>query len=234
MTDTFETKEAPRGDVRAFDVRSGDLRWTFHTIPQAGEVGTDTWDDDAWSYTGHAPVWSLFSADAELGYVYMPVSSPTSDMYGGHRGGDNLFGQSLVCVDAETGARVWHYQIVHHGLWNYDLPAAPILVDLEVEGRPGSHPSGRPADEAGVRVRLRPGDRRTDLADRGAPGAPVGDTGRADLSNPAVPDQTARVRSAGRNRGQPDRFHTGAPGRGAGDRQGLHDGAVVHSAVDPR
>ena len=137
MTDTFETKEAPRGDVRAFDVRTGDLRWTFHTIPQAGEFGTDTWDDDAWSYTGHAPVWSLFSADAELGYVYMPVSSPTSDMYGGHRGGDNLFGQSLVCVDAETGARVWHYQIVHHGLWDYDLPAAPILVDLEVEGRPG-------------------------------------------------------------------------------------------------
>ena len=137
MSDTFPTKEALRGDVRAFDVRTGDLRWTFHTIPQAGELGTDTWDDRSWEYTGHAPVWSLFSADEELGYVYMPVSSPTNDMYGGHRGGDNLYGQSLVCVDAETGERVWHFQTVHHGLWDYDLPTAPILMDLEVDGRPG-------------------------------------------------------------------------------------------------
>ena len=137
MTDTFMTKEDQRGDVRAFDVRTGELRWTFHTIPQAGEFGTDTWDDESWEYTGHAPVWSLFSADPDLGYIYMPVTSPTSDMYGGHRGGDNLFGQSLVCVDAETGRRVWHYQLVHHGLWDYDLPAAPILMDLEVDSRPG-------------------------------------------------------------------------------------------------
>tara|TARA_B100001123_G_scaffold451250_2_gene629113 strand:- start:31271 stop:33232 length:1962 start_codon:yes stop_codon:yes gene_type:complete len=137
MTDTFITKEAVRGDVRAFDVRTGALRWTFHTVPQAGEFGTDTWEDNSWEYTGHAPVWSLFSADPDLGYVYMPVTSPTSDMYGGHRGGDNLYGQSLVCVDAETGERVWHYQMVHHGLWDYDLPTAPILMDVEVDGRPG-------------------------------------------------------------------------------------------------
>jgi quinoprotein glucose dehydrogenase len=137
MTDTFITKEAVRGDVRAFDVRTGELRWVFHTVPQAGEFGTDSWDDDSWAYTGHAPVWSLMSADPDLGYVYLPVTSPTSDMYGGHRGGDNLYGQSLVCVDAATGERVWHYQLVHHGLWDYDLPTAPILMDLEVEGRPG-------------------------------------------------------------------------------------------------
>ncbi len=136
MSDTFETKEALRGDVRAFDVRTGALRWQFHTIPQAGEFGTDTWEDDSWQYSGHAPVWSLFSADEELGYVYMPVTSPTSDMYGGHRGGDNLFGQSIVCVDAETGERVWHFQTVHHGLWDYDPPAAPILMDITVDGRP--------------------------------------------------------------------------------------------------
>ena len=136
MSDTFETKEAIRGDVRAFDVRTGALRWQFHTIPQAGEFGTDSWEDDAWEYSGHAPVWSLFSADAELGYIYMPVTSPTNDMYGGHRGGDNLFGQSLVCVDAETGERVWHFQLVHHGLWDYDPPAAPILMDITVDGRP--------------------------------------------------------------------------------------------------
>ena len=135
MSDTFVTKEDIRGDVRAFDVRTGELRWVFHTIPQAGEFGTSTWEDDSWQYTGHAPVWSLFSADEELGYVYLPVTSSTNDMFGGHRVGDNLFSQSLVCVDATTGERVWHFQLVHHGLWDYDLPAAPILMDIEVEGR---------------------------------------------------------------------------------------------------
>ena len=135
MSDTFVTKEDIRGDVRAFDVRTGELRWVFHTIPQAGEFGTDSWEDDSWQYTGHAPVWSLFSADEDLGYVYLPVTSPTNDMFGGHRVGDNLFSQSLVCVDATTGERVWHFQIVHHGLWDYDLPAAPILMDIEVDGR---------------------------------------------------------------------------------------------------
>jgi len=135
MPDWFSTKEGARGDVRAFDVRTGALRWQFHTVPQAGETGTETWEDGSWEYTGHAPVWALFSADAELGYVYMPVSSATSDMYGGHRRGDNLFSQSLVCVDAETGERVWHFQLVHHGLWDYDPPAAPILMDLRVDGR---------------------------------------------------------------------------------------------------
>ena len=135
MSDTFPNKEAFRGDVHAFDVKTGDLRWTYHTIPQEGEFGTDTWQDRSWSYTGHAPVWALFSADEELGLVYMPISSATNDMYGGHRIGDNLFSQSLVAVNAETGERVWHYQTVHHGLWDYDPPAAPILMDINVEGR---------------------------------------------------------------------------------------------------
>ena len=135
MSDTFPNKEAFRGDVHAFDVRTGTLRWTYHTIPQEGEFGTDTWQDRSWSYTGHAPVWALFSADEELGLVYMPISSATNDMYGGHRIGDNLFSQSLVAVNAETGERVWHYQTVHHGLWDYDPPAAPILMDINVEGR---------------------------------------------------------------------------------------------------
>ncbi|MCE2513477.1 MAG: PQQ-binding-like beta-propeller repeat protein [Acidobacteria bacterium] len=135
MGDTFFTKEAIRGDVRAFDVRTGELRWVFHTIPQAGEPGTETWGDGSWEYSGHAPVWSLFAADEELGYVYMPTSSATNDMYGGHRPGDNLYSQSIVCVDAETGERIWHYQLVHHGLWDYDIPAAPILADITVDGR---------------------------------------------------------------------------------------------------
>ena len=135
MTDSFVTKEGPRGDVRAFDVRTGKMRWQFNTIPRAGEFGTDTWEDGSWEYTGHAPVWALFSADEELGYVYMPVSSATSDMYGGHRKGDNLFSQSLVCVDATTGERVWHYQLVHHGLWDYDPAHGPVLMDITVDGR---------------------------------------------------------------------------------------------------
>ncbi len=136
IADTFTAKEAPRGDVRAFDVRTGKLRWRFHVIPQAGEFGTETWEDNSWSYSGDAPGWSLFSADEELGYVYLPVTSPTNDMYGGHRPGDNLFGQSLVCVNAETGERIWHFQLVHHPLWDYDPPAAPVLMDITVEGRP--------------------------------------------------------------------------------------------------
>ena len=135
MGDTFFTKEAIRGDVRAFDVRTGELRWVFHTIPQAGDPGTESWGDGSWEFSGHAPVWSLFAADEELGYVYMPTSSATNDMYGGHRPGDNLYTQSIVCVDAETGERVWHYQLVHHGLWDYDIPAAPILADITVDGR---------------------------------------------------------------------------------------------------
>ena len=135
MADTFVTKEDLRGDVRAFDVRTGELRWVFHTIPQAGDPGTESWTDGAWEFTGHAPVWSFFAADDELGYVYMPTSSSTNDMYGGHRPGDNLYTQSIVCVDAETGERVWHYQLVHHGLWDYDNPAAPILADITVDGR---------------------------------------------------------------------------------------------------
>ncbi|MCB1672150.1 MAG: PQQ-binding-like beta-propeller repeat protein, partial [Pseudomonadales bacterium] len=115
MSDSFSNKEALRGDVRAYDVRTGELRWVYHVIPQDGEFGTATWQDRAWSFTGHAPVWSLFSADPELGLVYMPITSGTNDMYGGHRIGDNLFTQTLVAVNAETGERVWHYQIVHHG-----------------------------------------------------------------------------------------------------------------------
>ena len=134
--DTFDSMTAARGDVRAYDARTGELRWVFHVVPQEGEFGTDTWENDSWKYSGHTSVWSLFSADPELGYIYMPLSSPTSDMYGGHRPGDNLYGQSIVCVDAQTGQRIWHFQTVHHPLWDYDLASAPVLMDIEVDGEP--------------------------------------------------------------------------------------------------
>jgi quinoprotein glucose dehydrogenase len=133
--DEFANKEATRSDVQAYDARTGKLRWTFHVIPQKGEPGVDTWENGSWEYTGHSPVWSLISGDPELGLVYLPVTAPTSDMYGGHRLGDNLFSQSIVAVEVATGKRVWHYQTVHHDLWDYDPPAAPIVMDIVVDGR---------------------------------------------------------------------------------------------------
>ncbi len=129
-------KEMPPGHVRGYDVRTGELKWVFHTIPEAGEFGNETWEDDSWKYTGNTNVWSMISADEELGYVYLPLSTPTNDWYGGHRKGNNLFAESLVCLDAATGKRVWHFQAVHHGLWDYDFPAAPILADIRVDGKP--------------------------------------------------------------------------------------------------
>ncbi len=129
------TLEMPPGHVRGYDAVTGELRWTFHTIPQAGEYGNDTWEDGSWEYTGNTAVWTAISADPELGYVYLPVELGTGDYYGGHRPGDNLFSQSLVALDARTGERVWHYQTVHHGVWDYDPPAAPVLADLVVDGR---------------------------------------------------------------------------------------------------
>ena len=134
-------KEMPPGDVRGFDVRTGEQLWIFHTIAREGEPGNETWltslneDRASWEYTGNTNMWTSPSADEELGYVYLPLSTPTNDYYGGHRPGDNLFAESLVCLDAKTGERIWHFQAIHHGLWDYDFPAAPTLVDITVNGR---------------------------------------------------------------------------------------------------
>ena len=127
--------EFPVGNVRGYDVRTGKRTWVFHTIPQPGEFGNETWENDSWSYTGHTGVWAPMSADDELGYVYLPVETPSNDRNGIRRPGDNLFGNSLVCLDAKTGKRIWHYQLTHHELWDYDIPTAPILVDITVGGK---------------------------------------------------------------------------------------------------
>jgi quinoprotein glucose dehydrogenase len=124
----------PRGDVRGYDVRSGALLWTFHTIPQDGEPGNETWQEDSWRYSGNTNVWTPMSADQDLGLAYLPLSTPTNDYYGGHRLGHNLYAESLVAVDCRSGERAWHFQAVHHGLWDYDFPAAATLVDLERDG----------------------------------------------------------------------------------------------------
>jgi quinoprotein glucose dehydrogenase len=129
-------KEMPPGWMRGFDVRTGETKWVFHTIPQGDEYGNDTWGGDSWRETGKVGVWTMMSVDPELGYIYLPLNTAAPDYYGGHRPGRNLFSESLVVLDIETGERVWHFQIVHHGLWDYDLPAAPNLIDITVEGRP--------------------------------------------------------------------------------------------------
>jgi quinoprotein glucose dehydrogenase len=125
----------PAGDVRAYDVRSGKLAWTFHTIPRPGEFGHDTWEGESWKERGGANVWSVMSLDEERGIVYLPLTSPSPDYYGGERKGANLFGDSLVALDANTGKRLWHFQTVHHNIWDYDLPAQPSLVTIRQNGR---------------------------------------------------------------------------------------------------
>ena len=123
------------GYIRGFDVRTGKKLWTFRTIPHEGEFGNETWLNDSWKFTGNTGAWPPLSADEELGYVYIPVESPTGDFYGGSRHGDNLFSDSLVCLEARTGKRIWHYQLVHHDIWDWDVAAPPILLDVTVGGR---------------------------------------------------------------------------------------------------
>ena len=137
----FETGANPKsksnikGAVRAFDVRTGKRLWMFKTIPEPGEVGAETWEDDSWAYTGNTGVWAQISVDLELGMAYLPVEMPTHDYYGGARPGNGLFGETLVAVDLKTGQRKWHYQLVHHGIWDMDIPCAPILADITVNGK---------------------------------------------------------------------------------------------------
>jgi quinoprotein glucose dehydrogenase len=129
-----KSKKFTKGDVMAFDVRTGKKLWTFHTIPRTGEFGADTWLNKSNEDSGHAGLWTTFSVDEELGYVYLPIEGATGDSYGGHRPGNNLFSSTLVCIEIKTGKRVWHQQIVHHDVWDYDPPTAPILMDLNANG----------------------------------------------------------------------------------------------------
>ena len=129
------SKSQVRGDIMGFDVITGKHLWTFHTIPQQGEEGNETWEKESWKYTGNTGAWSPLTADPGLGYVYLPIEAATGDFYGGHRPGNNLFSQSLVCLDVKTGRKVWHYQLTHHDIWDYDLPAPPILADINVGGK---------------------------------------------------------------------------------------------------
>ena len=136
LVGTRVNKANPKADVMAFDVRTGKKKWTFHTIPPKGEPGYETWETGSADYTGNAGVWGPFSADSQLGLVYLPIEAPTNDVYGGHRHGNNLYSNTLVAVESRTGKKVWHQQLIHHDIWDYDMPAHPILIDITVDGRP--------------------------------------------------------------------------------------------------
>ena len=123
-----------KGYIRGYDARTGDRKWIFHTIPGADEFGNESWLNESWRYTGNAGVWGQMSVDLELGIAYLPTEMPTNDYYGGHRHGDNLFSDSLVAVDLNTGERLWHYQFIHHDVWDWDIPCAPILADVVIDG----------------------------------------------------------------------------------------------------
>jgi quinoprotein glucose dehydrogenase len=130
-----KSKTHEKGFIRGYDARTGKRLWIFHTIPSPGEFGNNTWEKDSWSYTGNAGVWAQMTIDEELGLVYLPVELPTGDYYGGNRPGAGLFGESVVALDLKTGVRKWHYQLVHHGIWDMDIPCAPILADITVDGK---------------------------------------------------------------------------------------------------
>ena len=129
------TQKMPAGHIRGYDIRTGKKKWVFHTVPQGDEPGAETWHDESWRYSGNSNVWSWMSCDDETGWVYFGTGTPTSDYYGGHRHGDNLYAESLVAIDTATGEKKWHFQAVRHGLWDYDFPCAPILLDIEVDGK---------------------------------------------------------------------------------------------------
>ena len=217
-----------KGYVRGYDAKTGKRLWIFHTLPKPGEFGYDTWLDNSAQKNGNTGAWAQLSADLELGLVYVGVEMPTGDYYGGNRPGDTLFDESLVALDLKTGKRKWHYQFVHHGIWDYDPPCAAVLFDVIAE-RP-AHPRAGAADQAGVSVRAESRDRRADLADRGASGAAVDGAERADEPDAALSHQAAAVRPARRVGGRSDRLHAGAACRSARGDQAVQDRSALHAA----
>ena len=174
---TGEGYMSPPGDIRAYDVLTGKLVWTFHTVPRPGEFGYDTWPKDAWKYIGGVNNWGEMTVDTRRGIVYIPLGSPTYDFYGADRIGANLFGTSIVALDARTGKRLWHFQFVHHDLWDLDPSAAPQLTTIRHNGR--NRDVVVVAEQDDLALRVRPRDRRADLADRGTSGAEVRHAGRS-------------------------------------------------------
>ena len=198
------TKEAAPGDVRGFDARTGRLLWTFHVVPRPGEFGYETWPEDSWTYEGAIGSWAPISADMELGRVYIGLSAPNQSSYGGHRPGENLFANTLVCLDARTGERLWHFQTIHHDLWDADL-LTPVLGDITVDGT-----QIKAVIQIGKAPYLYVFDRVTGepvWADRRASGTSVDGAGRAGVANTADSYQACAVRPARVQPGRRHRFH---------------------------
>ncbi len=222
------SKSNAKGYIRGYDARTGKRLWIFHTIPTPGEFGNDTWLNDSWSYTGHTGVWTQLTVDEELGIAYLPVEIPTGDYFGGHRPGNNLFAESLVALNLETGKRLWHFQFVHHPIWDYDVP---VRADPRGHHRRRKTDQGdRPADQAGLRLRVRSGHRAAGLADRRAAGRKGERADRVVRADAAIPDQAAALRAPGLPRKRRHRFHAGAEGRGDEDRLPVQDRSAVHPA----
>ena len=202
-----------KGDIRGFDVRTGERLWTFHTIPERGEVGYETWLDEGVEFTGNSGVWAPISGDPELGHVYLPIEDPTGDYYGGDRPGANLFSSGLVALDVQTGERQWHFQFIHHDIWDWDVPAAPVLIDL---------PNGRDVVMSVTKqafvYAFDPTYRRACLADSGAPGTLWRRARRVVCAHPALSHPTGALRYTGLYRRQSDRLHAGTQSSGPGSR----------------
>ena len=177
----------PAGDTRAWDARTGKLVWTFHTVPRPGEFGYDTWGGDSAKNRSGVNVWGYTSLDAERGILYMPLGAPNNDRVGIDRPGNNLFSSSVVAVDANTGKYLWHFQLVHHDIWDYDTQSAPLLVDLRRDGQIGARRHHRQQDRIDVHAQSR--HRQADLRHRGAPGAEERRARRAGVADAAVPGQ---------------------------------------------
>ena len=218
---TVMTHNNTKGLVRAFDVKSGKLLWTFNTIPRPGELGNDTWENESWAQNGNTGVWTQITVDEERGLVYLPVETPTSDFYGGHRPGNNLFAESLVCVDLKTGQRKWHFQFIHHGIWDHDNSSARD-AHRRREGRQ-SDPRRRVAEQAGLRLPVQPRDRPADLSDRRDAGAGERRARREGGADAA--DSDGRARQAVELRARVSRR--------AGRGHRLHAGAARRSAREP-
>ena len=180
------------GDILAYDAKTGKFMWKFHVIPRPGEFGHETWENDAWRWTGDVSSWAPMSADPARGLVYIPTNGATMDYYGGFRPGDNLFSTSVIALDVKTGKRVWHQQLVKHDIWNYDTPTAPSAARRQRRRPP--HSGAVPGHEAVLRVFVQPPHRRTDLADGRAAGAAVEGAGR-EAGGDAAASRPSRRRS---------------------------------------
>ena len=234
VADRRVTKEAIPGWVRAWDTRTGEHAWDFRTVPNSSdEYGVDTWLNDSWRYSGNGNVWSMLAGDNELGHVYLPTGTVTNDYYGADRLGDNLFSESIIAVDVETGQRLWHFQAVHHGLWDYDFPTHSNLVDITVDRR--EIKALAQGQQAGLRLRLRPCDRRPRLADRRAAGATGNQlAGGGAVGDAAVSDQAGTVRLSGGHDQRPGRFHPGDSRDGAQGGRRVPTRTALHTARSAR